>query len=278
MDIFFSLALQSRTTKDKEPVSTTDYLHFVYGRQEFFNLKICDFEKFKTDSRIVCWDAIVYGYDDSEVICHTIDADIDSSKISEGILSFFIVTKTEKFRDKTRIGNIHGWMEVRGCDSDGAIACCMKFRCVAEYSNDPSDNVPTELVDDIATKSWVKNILTGGNTDSFVSKEMLDAAIAELPIRQFENTVFQIIGSTVVKHNLSENDVITFDTSSLKEDKCVTMELWLTMPETVVSFSISDVTWIEEPSFDTGNMLYCVVLRWDGAKVLANLAYSVEVG
>jgi hypothetical protein len=50
------------------------------------------------------------------------------------------------------------------------------------------------------------------------------------------------------------------------------------MPETVVSFSIPDVTWIEEPSFDTGNMLYCVVLRWDGAKVLANVAYSVEVG
>ena len=169
-------------------------------------------------------------------------------------------------------------MEVRGCDSDGAIACCMKFRCVAVYANDLSDNVPAELVDDIATKSWVKNILSGGSTDSFVSKEMLEAAVSEQPIIQFENTTFQIVGSTVIKHNLAENDVIMFDASSLDEDRCATMELWLTMPETVVSFSIPDVTWIEEPSFDTGNMLYCVVLRWDGAKVLANVAYSVEVG
>ena len=278
MDIYFSMASQSRTTMDREPVSTTEYLHFVYGRQEFFRLKIYDFEKYKTDSQIVCWDALVYGCDDSEMICHTLDSEIDSSGVSEGMISFCIVTKTEKFRDKTKAGKVHGWMEVRGFDSDGTISCCMKFRCVAVYANDLSDNVPAELVDDIATKSWVKNILSGGSTDSFVSQEMLEAAVSEQPIIQFENTTFQIVGNTVIKHNLAENDVIMFDASSLDEDRCATMELWLTMPETVVSFSIPDVTWIEEPSFDTGNMLYCVVLRWDGAKVLANVAYSVEVG
>ena len=277
MDIYFSLASQCRTTKDREPVSTTEYLHFVYGRQEFFRLKIFDFEKIKTDSQIVCWDALVYDGDDSEMICHTVDSEIDSSENTEGLISFCIVTKTEKFRDKTRTGNIHGWMEVRGLNSDGAIACCMKFRCVGEYANDLSDNVPVELVDDIATKSWVKNILSGSNADSFVTQEMLSAAISEQPIKRFENSTIQIAGSSVAKHNITENDVITFDALLLGEDRCITMELWLTMPEEVVSFSIPDVTWIEEPSFDTANMLYCVVLRWDGEKVLANLAYSVEV-
>lgn len=278
MDIYFSLASQSRTTKEREPVSTTEYLHLIYGRQEFFRLKIYDLEKFKTDSQIFCWDVLVYGGDDSEMICHTIDSEIDSDGISEGMISFSIVTKTEKFRDKTKSGNVHGWMEVRGFNADGAIACCMKFRCVAEYSNDLSDNVPAELVDDIATKSWVKNILSGGNADSFVSQEMLEVAVSGQKVIKNESPNLKIIGNTVVKHTLSENEIITFDISDLDESLCVTMELWLIMPESVVSFSIPDVIWIEEPDFDTANTLYCVVVRWDGEKVLANTGYSVEVG
>ena len=177
----------------------------------------------------------------------------------------------------TKAGKVHGWMELRGFDSDGAIACCMKFRCVAEYANDLSDNVPAELVDDIATKSWVKNILSGGSNDSFVSQEMFESALSGQKIVRNENSTLKILGNTVVKHTLSENDVITFDTVSLDENLCITMELWLTMPETVVSFSVPDVTWIEEPAFDTANTLYCVVIRWDGENVLANAGYSVEV-
>ena len=68
MDIFFSLALQSRMTKEREPVPTTESLHFVYGRQDFFTLKIFDFEKIKSDYQVVNWDVIVYDNDDSGVI------------------------------------------------------------------------------------------------------------------------------------------------------------------------------------------------------------------
>ena len=83
--------------------------------------------------------------------------------------------------------------------------------------------------------------------------------------------------NTIVQHSLAVDDVITIDTSAMTSDKSVTMELWLTMPETVVSFSIPNVNWLEEPSFDTANTLYAVVLRWDGEKVLANVAYTLEV-
>lgn len=105
----------------------------------------------------------------------------------------------------------------------------------------------------------------------------LNGKVSGMYISETENTAVPLVHNTVVKYSLTTDDVITVDTSAMTSDKSVTMELWLTMPETVVSFSIPNVTWIEEPSFDTANMLYCVVLRWDGERVLANVAYSVEV-
>ena len=105
----------------------------------------------------------------------------------------------------------------------------------------------------------------------------LNGKVSGMDISEMESTTIPLIHNTVAKHTLTTDDVISVDTSTMTADKSATMELWLTMPETVVSFSIPDVTWIEEPSFDSGNMLYCVVLRWDGEKVLANVAYSVEV-
>ena len=101
---------------------------------------------------------------------------------------------------------------------------------------------------------------------------------AGISIRSIQQPSFKLEHNKVVKHTIVQNQVLTLNTDQLVQDKAVTMELWLTMPETVVSFSIPDVIWIEEPSFDTGNMVYCVVIRWDGERVLANVAYSVEVG
>ena len=126
----------------------------------------------------------------------------------------------------------------------------------------------------------------GGSSGGGITQEQLDEALSGkadktalqgMDISEMESTTVSLIHSTVAKHTLTADEVISLDTSAMTSDKSATMELWLTMPETVVSFSIPDVTWIEEPSFDTANMLYCVVLRWDGEKVLANLAYSVEV-
>jgi hypothetical protein len=107
--------------------------------------------------------------------------------------------------------------------------------------------------------------------------EYLEDETFGMLIKPVATAEIPFVHATVAKHTLTADEVISLDTSAMPSDRCVTMELWLTMPEEVVSFSIPDVTWIEEPSFDTGNMLYCVILRWDGEKVLANLAYSVEV-
>lgn len=100
---------------------------------------------------------------------------------------------------------------------------------------------------------------------------------AGVSIRSIQQPSLKLEHNKVVKHTIVQNQVLTLNTDQLVQDKAVTMELWLTMPEEAVSFTMPNVTWIEEPSFDTGNMLYCVVLRWDGARVLANVAYSVEV-
>ena len=93
---------------------------------------------------------------------------------------------------------------------------------------------------------------------------------AEEPNIKFEH-------NTITKYTPNADDVITFDISELDVEKCSTMELWLTMPESVVSFSIPDITWVEEPSFDKENTLYAIVVRWDGEKLIANVSYSIEV-
>lgn len=118
---------------------------------------------------------------------------------------------------------------------------------------------------------------SGGGSSGGVTQEQLDEALSGMDISEAESATIPLVHNSVVKYSFTTDDVISVDTSTMTADKSATMELWLTMPETVVSFSIPDVTWIEEPSFDTANMLYCVVLRWDGEKVLANVAYSVEV-
>lgn len=113
--------------------------------------------------------------------------------------------------------------------------------------------------------------------DYWTEEDIAEIRKSGMDISEAETATVPLVHNTVVKHTLTADDMISVDTSGMTADKSVTMELWLTMPETVVSFSITNVTWIEEQSFDTANMLYCVVLRWDGARVLANTAYSVEV-
>jgi hypothetical protein len=120
----------------------------------------------------------------------------------------------------------------------------------------------------------------GGGSSGGITQEQLEQALSGMTIDTSvsSGTAIRLTHNAIFKYAITENDDIIIDTSAMPSDRSVTMELWLTMPETVVSFSIPNVTWIEEPSFDIGNMLYCVVLRWDGEKVLANVAYSVEVG
>ena len=274
-DIYYSLNFQERTDAAGRIMQPTEKIVLSYGKQEWFQLHIPEYKS--VDENVICWDVIVYDTEQNSLLCHTIDADIMFSDREYGQVVFSVNTKTKSFLQAVRKNNIHGWMEVRGIHDSGNTVFCMRFRILAQYTNDPSEDIPVEVIDDFATMSWVKNLLSGGENESFVTKEMLESKFSGMTIDSVEISNVLLAHNTVVQHFLSEEDVITIDTSEMTSDKSVTMELWLTMPKTVVSFSIPGVNWLEEPSFDTANMLYCVVLRWDGEKVLANVAYSVEV-
>ena len=274
-DIYYSLNHQERTDAAGRILQPTEKIILSYGKQEWFHLHLPEYKAF--DENVICWEVIVYESEHNTLLCRTLDEEIMFSDREYGQIIFSVNTKTKSFLQVVKERNVHGWMEIKGVHSSGNTVYCMRFRILAQYTNDPAEDLPVEVIDDLATMSWVKKILSGNESISFVTKDQLDTALSGMAISRTENTTVPLVHNTVVKHTLTADDVIIVDTSSMTADRSATMELWLTMPETVVSFSIPDVVWIEEPSFDTGNMLYAIVLRWDGEKVLANTAYTVEV-
>lgn len=106
--------------------------------------------------------------------------------------------------------------------------------------------------------------------------ESIEKHTFSMPIQNLELTNSIKLNHQVISYyRLKDGDVISFDTIDLKKNESITAELWLYMPETVVSFSIPDVVWLEDPDFDTGDTTYTVVIRWTGSKLLANLGYNV---
>ena len=101
-----------------------------------------------------------------------------------------------------------------------------------------------------------------------------------MEIVESSGTSFTLVNGKVFAHTLSADEVLAFDTSGFRAGICATCELWLTMPSVVVSFSFPEtLVWVDgsAPSIDAGDMQYVIVLRWDGERLIANLAYSVEV-
>ena len=91
----------------------------------------------------------------------------------------------------------------------------------------------------------------------------------------------------VYRHTLAANDSFTVDTSALTSSKQITFELHLIQGATAVSFTLpSGILWADGNSFSASNpvpemtdanTLYCIVIRWDGSDLLANLAYSKTI-
>lgn len=99
-------------------------------------------------------------------------------------------------------------------------------------------------------------------------------------IQETAGTSFPLANGKIFKHTLSENETIVFDETVFRSGICESCELWLTMPSSVVSFSFpDDLIWVDgiAPVMDTGNTQYVLVLRWDGSRLLANLAYTLEM-
>ena len=93
----------------------------------------------------------------------------------------------------------------------------------------------------------------------------------------------------VYVHELAADDTFTIDSTGLSASKQVTFELHLVQPSTAVSFTLPNtLIWADGDSFasantapdmDTADTEYCIVIRWDGSDLLANLAYrkAIEV-
>lgn len=91
----------------------------------------------------------------------------------------------------------------------------------------------------------------------------------------------------IFRKTLAASDAFTINTASLTASKQVTFELHLIQPSTAVSFTLPNtLIWpkLEEfssenppPAMDKDDKLYCIVIRWDGSDLLANLAYSKAV-
>ena len=91
----------------------------------------------------------------------------------------------------------------------------------------------------------------------------------------------------VFLHTLAASDTFTISTASLTATKQVTFELHLIQPSTAVTFTLpASLIWSSGDSFasantapamDTADTLYCIVIRWDGSDLLANLAYSKAI-
>lgn len=117
-----------------------------------------------------------------------------------------------------------------------------------------------------------------GKLPSSIIPEQLETTSME--IVESSGTSFTLVNGKVFAHTLSADEVLAFDTSGFRAGICATCELWLTMPSDVVSFSFPEtLVWVDgsAPSIDAGDMQYVIVLRWDGERLIANLAYSVEV-
>ena len=92
---------------------------------------------------------------------------------------------------------------------------------------------------------------------------------------------------TVYKKTLAVSDAFTISTASLTASKQVTFELHLIQPSTAVSFTLPNtLIWADgdafasantAPDMSTADTEYCIVIRWDGSNLLANLAYKKAV-
>ena len=118
------------------------------------------------------------------------------------------------------------------------------------------------------TGTWYVNFASGGK----------ETPAGVYLTEQSESSIAPVDGA-IYRHTIVADETIELEMANLTADRCATFELWLTMGDTVVSFSLPDnLVWVSSaPSFGDINTLYALVIRWDGSGFVANMAYSKEV-
>ena len=379
MEIYYTVEEQRLQTADGRLLPESHYVLIPYGGTIEWNIHL------KQDlSKIISWRAAIGSRNSSgNPVCRITGDEINAVfQNGEWIIEFPVNTRTDRFLQTIQHGPACAAFELFGIDADGNFCCHVSFPVMLLPSIDPDGGNPLAVSDDLATVSWVKSLLLGGNVGSFVDKNTFDEKIQEitnaldgkleqsdlseyvdsetletalnlinqqlsgktdqtafdetvesltkllsqktdqtafdeavetlteqiagktaqsvfdetvesleqaisavdltdgLTISTAETTAIPIQNHAVVKYTIGEGDSFTFDVSGLSAGYCANMELWLEMRDSVKTFSFpADLTWIDNsvPSFDTADKVYAIVLRWDGSRLLANLAYSVEV-
>ena len=359
MEIYYTVEEQRLQTADGRLLPESHYVLIPYGGTIEWNIHL------KQDlSKIISWRAAIGSRNSSgNPVCRITGDEINAVfQNGEWIIEFPVNTRTDRFLQTIQHGPACAAFELFGIDADGNFCCHVSFPVMLLPSIDPDGGNPLAVSDDLATVSWVKSLLLGGNVGSFVDKNTFDEKIQEitnaldgkleqsdlseyvdsetletalnlinqqlsgktdqtafdetvesltkqlagktaqsvfdetvesleqaisavdltdgLPISTAETTAIPIQNHAVVKRLIAEGDAFTFDVSGLSAGYCANMELWLEMRDSVKTFSFpADLTWIDNsvPAFDTADKVYAIVLRWDGSRLLANLAYSVEV-
>ena len=111
---------------------------------------------------------------------------------------------------------------------------------------------------------------------------------AEGQIIQPSSVSFIPRNQRIYTYTLEQSDSFYFDISRYSRDEQVTFELHLIQPSTAVSFTLPNtLIWADSfsefasanpaPTMSTGDTLYCIVIRWDGSDLLANLAYTKAI-
>jgi len=107
----------------------------------------------------------------------------------------------------------------------------------------------------------------------------------DIEIGEMEGTVIHLSPDKIFVHTLTAGEVFSFDESNLTANLQVNCEVHLIQPATPVSFTLpAGILWSNDgerefsasndpPDFSTGNTLYALVFRWNGSKILCNLAY-----
>lgn len=125
------------------------------------------------------------------------------------------------------------------------------------------------------------------NEDGIINKNDLNSISKGSKIINQVITSIKPENNKIYKHVLNEGDIISINTTNLSFNYCINFEVWLKMPSTLVTFTFgNNIYWNSDdifslsnntPDFSDTNMLYVLCFRYDGRRLLANLAYKINL-
>ena len=192
-------------------------------------------------------------------------------------------TWTSNSGNKIIFSQENGW-EIQDDELNTLVSCNGGIKPVSS-DEDPYNEEWTDLNENIISFTYSNKLIL--NESGIINNEASNFIIKGLKIINQTTTSINPENNKVYKHTLVNNEIITINTSNLSFNYCMNFELWLKMPSTVVSFSFGgNIYWNSEetfslsndpPEFSDADMIYVICFRFDGTRLLANLAYKIDL-